>query len=869
MIRVKLLRAIALVCIMLFPLSRARAGVLCDTLKQGARQVLPTSYKVGSEVYSQYGVRLGNQQCGITGKTGSPGMPCRYVTFSVPYKSGNFSVSANVSSYSDRTLSRMILPVQEPVTTAQSISETDFTPPDSSVYGRDEFCLDTIARIVGEGYMYGDNHYVTVEVAVANYNPKASKLRVFTSVSLKLTFDDEASNAAIVPISRNNSVLGASEREGVKSIVANAGQVEDFAAPATAQRTSSRPSVPDFTGDTIWQTLNLDSLEYGGEYAELAKNNEFEYTIITSNALLPAFKKIIALKRQRGYYAGAVTVERILANSLFKDGDKMGQSVIADSAGSVREYLKYAFTRGTKYVLLGGKAPYCPFRYGHGYNYNQGYEPSEYSRQSFIDEMIPSDLYFSNLSQNWNIDNDVFYGEKLPNQSFDYSPSLYVGRLLCSSMAEIENYTDKLLRYVLWPGNGDSSYAGRAFISECNGMQTRNEAGLLSAKMGNLFQSTTIMKEYENDIYGPQGADFINKWNFNQYGYVSMHGHGSPMGITVNYATMPQHKVPYSVTSLDSLNAHTMRENGNGLDCLKNKQFPSVMYSIACEPMPYDIYMQDDEKFSCMNMGESFTLGKDYGGVAFLGNTRYGLIGTSNKIEMQFMQAMNDGQYNIGVAEALSKLNSSAFASHHLLLTHNMLGDPEFDMHTSSLQVISGITVSRTNNSITVSGIDIDSATVAYCGNYMQGRVVAESDCVTFNNISPNSSIMVYKHNYIPYIAPLVIQNETICNSQYVFASTFTAGCSVDSGRSQGDVTFKGGAVYEVEATGDVSLGDGVVIEREATLKIMTPGKVHVSGVNVQKGGTLIVQAGQVDAPRDFVANKGGIVKIEKYTGQR
>ena len=72
---------------------------------------------------------------------------------------------------------------------------------------------------------------------------------------------------------------------------------------------------------------------------------------------------------------------------------------------------------------------------------------------------------------------------------------------------------------------------------------------------------------------------------------------------------------------------------------------------------------------------------------------------------------------------------------------------------------------------------------------------------------------MLNKHNFIPYIAPLVLQNTDIEQSQYVFATEVTAGRSVDSGRTSGDVTVKEGTEYEIEASGEVTLAGGFNVE--------------------------------------------------------
>ena len=79
---------------------------------------------------------------------------------------------------------------------------------------------------------------------------------------------------------------------------------------------------------------------------------------------------------------------------------------------------------------------------------------------------------------------------------------------------------------------------------------------------------------------------------------------------------------------------------------------------------------------------------------------------------------------------------------------------------------------------------------------------------------------MLYKHNYLPHIAPLFIQNTTISNSQYVIADEVKMGKAVDINRTQGNVTVSNGVDYEIESSGKVVLSGGFKVERGASFTI-------------------------------------------------
>lgn len=79
---------------------------------------------------------------------------------------------------------------------------------------------------------------------------------------------------------------------------------------------------------------------------------------------------------------------------------------------------------------------------------------------------------------------------------------------------------------------------------------------------------------------------------------------------------------------------------------------------------------------------------------------------------------------------------------------------------------------------------------------------------------------MVYQHDALPYVAPLVLQNTNISKSQYVIASDVLAGSNVDSNRTAGDVTIKSGVEYEIEYKGEITFGPGFAVDKGATFTV-------------------------------------------------
>ena len=229
----------------------------------------------------------------------------------------------------------------------------------------------------------------------------------------------------------------------------------------------------------------------------------------------------------------------------------------------------------------------------------------------------------------------------------------------------------------------------------------------------------------------------------------------------------------------------------------------------------------------------------------------------------------------IGTAEALSKVylndhkdqvnDPGVDVAHRVILAHHLIGCPEFSMWTDIPSVYSGVSVTRTDHSITVSGAGIAGSKVAITsGDARQPEVKeATSPNFTFTNVSPNSVVTVYKNNAIPCVAPLYLQNDTLDASQYFLVSDIHIGRAVDANRSEGNVVIESGSLT-FESSGDVWIGDGLVIKDGAALVIRNTGKTVLSGGLVEGGGTLRIDAGEgIEILPGFEAKTGANVEFK------
>lgn len=732
----------------------------------------------------------------LTKEPKAPELPVKLLNFSVPYNAENFSVTI-ISGNSNTTApqSFKILPV--PVVRAANDPLPMQFIPSSSIYGGNSFYPSSAVEIVNEGVYMGENRIVTVAVYPIQYNPSTSKLKFNQRVTFSIGYDLSNSPPSDVTV-RCDTTLRRQSWNETKAMVVNPSQVEGFAPNSTAAQLIQNMNLPDSLMTALSDTTAMN----GGELESTLDCQPHEYLIVTTRPLARSFRQLAALKRQKGYSVGIRCIEDIVADNLLQCGDSVpgAQHPIKDNAGKLRQFLRLSHQlNNTRFALLGSKT--IPYRY------------------CFPDsnkDLITSDLYYSDLSTNWNLDDDLYYGESylynFSDRRFDVNPELYIGRLEANSPEQVRNYTQKLLRYELNPGNGDPSYLRRLLINQ--GLKNDSDSWhdivplLMEACQPVCNEVTAIDNIATMSDSFPTGIDVIHEINDTQYGILALNGHGAPVCVNIN-----EIKTSF-IKTLDHLKTipHTM-----GLDSLNNKWYPNIYYAQSCQTIPFD-----DPVF---NMGQSFTLGKDYGGVAYIGNTwtsyssAVSFLQHGLKLEELFFNSISRGHYKIGAAHANSRtMHYQAQRVYYDEAVNNLIGDPEFDVWTDAPTHFQSLSCIRNDNGVTLSNLSAGD-TVAYCNGRHQGRKVASGNTLMLN-IDPNSTIMAYRHNKLPYIAPLVLQNTTINKSQYVIASDVVAGSNVDNGRTAGDVTISSGTEFEIEHKGGVTLGPNFTVELGATLDI-------------------------------------------------
>ena len=735
------------------------------------------------------------------GEPGAPSLPIDYIRFSVPYNATNFGVNAVLKNNLIQDIgNKMVYPCQQ---SRMMDDTTDWaiTPPDSSIYYSNAYYPSRNAWVVDEGFLAGENHIVTVAVMPISYLHRTigavevNQLKKAQSVRLTLTYD-LSDTLAMYPIIRQDSTLRQEGYSLTRSMVANPQNVEAYA-PVEMTVDSLLFINPgrggDGTNDVIppmdTTGISTDTIShYGGEL----QHEEYPYLIVTTQELAHAVRRIAALKRQKGYSVKVVTMDQVMSDPFAAQGDLVRKSdgslevAFDDPAGKLRQFLKkYYRLYGTKYVLLAGTD--VPYRIHNGYHAH-------------------GDLYYSELNSDWR------------SGPIDNRPELYVGRLLGNNPNQFDNYTDKLLRYEMNPGNGNPSYLIRALYTE-----SVDFIGYLSEMMINLnrFYPDSRLIQENNTYDHPTGCEVIDSINTNLFGLFCTFNHGAPTCIRT--CGIPNQTPLHFLWGIDSIkvlyNTHEDLEVGNGLNKLNNKYYPMIYYSPSCMTIPY--YKVPGCEVD-INYGESFTMGKDYGGPVYIGNSQDINNELSHELTIRFSEEVKRGHYILGEADALSKVDLNHGLRIYGSIYHNYLGDPSLNLWTGIPHRYTNITAYLTDSTITVSGNECTDSTIVSIvdNNDRVQSCLLRSGSVIFSNTNPNAMITLHKHNNIPYLIPMLLQNITLTRSQYIIAGDVIAGYSIDSNRTSGNVIIQSGIDYEIEASGEVRLEGGFKVEKGAKFVI-------------------------------------------------
>ena len=487
-------------------------------------------------------------------------------------------------------------------------------------------------------------------------------------------------------------------------------------------------------------------------------DEEHLYVIITSNTLESCFQPLLDWKLKKGLSATLVTTTWIYSEYTGVDGSEQ-----------IRNFIKDAYQNwGTLWVLLGGDINKVPYRTAFAF---------DCETTNYDDNWIPCDLYFSDLDGDWNANGNDIYGEV--DDNIDMYPDVFVGRATVNNIDEADAFVDKILTYEKEP-SGDYQL-DMLFLAMILWWDPYTDAGLA--------------KNHIDDMYVPDRFDPITKLyqsigNLNHENAINSLNEGQ---ILVNH----DGHAWWSVMSIG--NGSLTRSD---MDALTNGPDYSILFTIGCWPAAFD--------YDCI--AEHFITNPNGGGVAFVGNSRYGwgspgnpLYGYSDRFDLEFYhQIFGNNIYQIGNTLSATKstfvpLSGEGNVYRWCEYELNLLGEPEMPIWTDIPGEFvvtypeelplgnSFCQITVTNGTYPIEGAlvclmkDEDVYETAITG--IDGQVDFQISTI---NPADDINLTVTAHNFIPYETTISL----ISDEPYIQIKSYTTNGSEEGYVIPGELTY-------------------------------------------------------------------------------
>lgn len=575
---------------------------------------------------------------------------------------------------------------------------------------------------------------------------------------------------------------------------------------------------------------------------------EYPYVIIAPSRLCRPLERLAALRRLKGYGAQVFSLEYALNREPITTNVS-----INDDAGKLKAFITDCFYLfGTRNVLLAGKYPEMPLRYGTATNV--------YGENLKVNRTIPSDLYFSDVNKSWKSDKDGVYGVK--GKDIDYFGEINIGRLAFSDEDEINSFIDKLMIYEFNPGNGDTKYLNKAFMSreDCDSTMSRGYnntliKGFLDAYTTNNIIDYSESKIGRSSVYGKTIVNAVNEFPCGVHNFI---GHGNPSGVCVGKDFEKQ----TGIMALDRYDCWNYNEDGNGLDNLTNKFFPGWSFSMSCMTMPLDYRHETNEQYpETYHFGDSYVLGKNYGGVAFIGNARTSYSSWGSPTMNFAFDYLKDSFYkdgdvgNMTAGELITRIRSNPVViAHDSKLSYNLIGDPLTQLWIKAPNRMNYVKNNNYDKEVHYGfgWNGVDSLWIAIHPiiepTYSLRHKAEELEIIDFN-AEANRLYCIYGKNYLPVILPLYLQNISIPieSNRYIIADKVYCGKYVADNTEYGNVILEQRSNLTIESLSDVYLAHGIEIGKGATLTILAQNEVTIDDILMEENSTLYVKANNIE----------------------
>lgn len=474
------------------------------------------------------------------GIPGFPDLPTRFFRVAVPPDADPNSITVNFTVTNIEDLG--LYDIKEVPAMAAYVDDTAVSGYKADVYTKDGFFPEENVEYAGFSRMR-KWRIVTIKYTPFQYNPVSKELR---AVSVDVTVDYEMSESA-------DGTGGAVNSERFDSVMDGRaeGMLLNFNESAGWYKKSQAAPV-----DGISSTSSVS-----------------DYVIITTNAIESNSTKLSAFV---GYLGSKGFSPLVVTEDDY--GVLTGQAPNG-TADKIRKWLQNNYiSYGIKYVLLiGNPDPDDPSNPSD----SVGDIPMKMCwprRNETSYKESPTDYYYADLTGNWDLDGDLYYGEYGDDTGaggVDFANEVYVGRIpVYSGTANLDSILTKTIDYGT---SSDTSWRNSALLS-MSYSDASTDGGHLGEKMKNDYLTTAGLSTWTQYQQGSlcAAADSAytsdeellagatkTRWMNNAYGLVWWWGHGSSTGAYLGYSGCGWGEILYasSTPSLDDTHPSFVYQN--------------------------------------------------------------------------------------------------------------------------------------------------------------------------------------------------------------------------------------------------------------------------------------------------------------------
>ena len=682
----------------------------------------------------------------LDGDLGSPQVLVEYHSFIIPVGDSVESITINSVTTNQFPGKYDLFPVQPACYYSKNCDPMpEWVEPDSEYYGSNDPYPSEIVVLDRTGLFDGANHIATVRVFPVYYKALDRDLFYYSYISFTINTGGTSGKTPIyVQVRMRN------DQKPYDIILSNT--VKN---PQDIPLYGYRPPLSD-------TSIAMDVPTYRG----------YSYIIVTYDSLSGYWDPFVDWLNRKGKRARVISIQDIVSYNIADDPQ------INDHADLLRGYLKHTYLRGTVWVILGGSCKMVthpliseprvdvPLRYFIKPTWD--YYPS--GNPTTSNNWRPSDIYFSELNTDWELDGDGHPGEYSHHEwepsgdnlrtSLQSGEELYLGRIPVINGEDIERWVQKILNYEQNPGNGDYNYLTTAYWDVADQMQDNEQIDDSQAEFPGYFSH--IVDE-ELDSYDdpsptyPYAQHVID--NMSSYpAFVNWHHHGDfYTGAVRSAGVLPDGTAKSRVYASDWPNC--MAEDSYcHMEDLDNLNKPGFLFSTACRQAGFDY--PSNIGYKCLGGDYVLTSG---GGVGFIGTSRFSYVGRflHAQAKKYFLRFLFNNDPKIGPSKTL--MNAEMLELKYLT-NWTLFGSPEMPVWTDIPEHFS-VEPNYTDDKVTVSsgGVPIEGAQVCFSSRDLSRYYIDTTDVDGNAEIGPEydfdmttgTNITVtmntYMNNYIPY----------------------------------------------------------------------------------------------------------------------